>query len=71
MNSLNTTSFDVLSEMEDKENFSESVTSSKTNKKIKFFNLGKKSNWRQLLDKPIIKKIEEKFKNEMIELNYL
>ena len=40
-------------------------------KKIKFFNLGKKNNWKKLLDKTIVKNIEVTFKKEMIELDYL
>ena len=69
--SLTSTSFKNLSQMENKEGFHESATSSKTMKKIKFFNLGKKNNWKSLLDKEIAKKIENRFKNEMSELGYL
>ena len=69
--SLTSTSFKNLSQMENKEGFHESVTSSKTMRKIKFFNLGKKNNWKSLLDKKIVKKIESCFKNEMNELGYL
>ena len=57
--------------MEKNEGFQESVTSSITKKKIKFFNLGKKNNWETLLDKKLIRKIESCFKNEMNELGYL
>ena len=69
--SLTSTSFKNLSQMENKEGFHESATSSKTMKKIKFFNLGKKNNWKSLLNKKIVKKIESRFKNEMSELGYL
>ena len=68
---LTSTSFKNLSQMENKEGFHESATSSKTMKKIKFFNLGKKNNWKSLLDKKIVKKVERRFKNEMSELGYL
>ena len=57
--------------MEKNEGFQESATSSKTMKKIKFFNFGKKNNWKTLLDKKLIRKIESRFKNEMSELGYL
>ena len=70
-NSINSTNFEILSKMEDENNFPESSISSKNNKKIKFFNLGKNNDWKKLLDKSLSKKIEESFKNEMIELNYL
>ena len=68
---LTSTSFENLSHKENNEGFHESATSSKTMKKIKFFNLGKKNNWKSLLDKKIVKKIESRFKNEMSELGYL
>ena len=70
-NALTSTSFKNLSRMEKNEGFQESATSYKTMKKIKFFNLGKKNNWKALLDKKLIVKIESHFKNEMSELGYL
>ena len=70
-NALKTTNFDNLRRIEKKENFEETVISTKTNKKVKFFNLGKDNDWRRLLDKSTILKIEEKFKKEMNELNYI
>ena len=70
-NAITSTSFKSLSQMEKNEGFQESATSSKTMKKIKFFNLGKKNDWKMLLDKKLIKKIESRFKNEMRELGYL
>ncbi|SVC83791.1 uncharacterized protein METZ01_LOCUS336645, partial [marine metagenome] len=70
-NALKTTNFDNLRRIEKKENFEESVISTKTNKKVKFFNLGKDNDWRRLLDKSTILRIEEKFKKEMNELNYI
>jgi len=70
-NALKTTNFDNLRRIEKEENFEESITSTKTNKKVKFFNLGKDNDWRRLLDKSTILKIEEKFKKEMNELNYI
>ena len=42
-NAVNSTDFKSLSQMEKEEGFQESATSSKTIKKIKFFNLGKKT----------------------------
>ena len=70
-NALESTSFENLSRMEIREGFHESVTSSKTMKKIKFFNLGKKNNWKKLLEKDLIEKIETYCKNEMNDLGYL
>ena len=59
-NALKTTNFDNLRRIEKEENFEESIISTKTNKKVKFFNLGKDNDWRRLLDKSTILKIEEK-----------
>ncbi len=70
-NALKTTNFDNLRRIEKEENFEESITSTKTNKKVKFFNLGKDNDWRRLLDKSTILKVEKKFKKEMNELNYI
>ena len=69
--SIKSTSFKTLSEMEKKQGFIESSASPKTNKKVKFFNLGKENNWKKLLDNKTIQKINNAFKKEMIELNYL
>jgi hypothetical protein len=70
-NTIATTKFKKLSHMEDKKGFEESVFSQKTNEKLKFFNLGKKNDWKRLLDNKIIKKVEQNFGKEMKELNYL
>ena len=40
-------------------------------KKEPFFNKGKSNQWRNILDKKIISKIEEKFNREMQELKYI
>ena len=54
-----------------KKGFIESAISSKTKKNLKFFNLGKDNNWKKLLDYGTAKKIENIFKKEMKELDYL
>ncbi len=65
-NIIKTTSFDVLKRKEEKDGFIEAVS-----KKIKFFNLGPKNNWKNTIDEKLIHKIEKKFNKEMKELNYL
>ena len=70
-NVIKSTSFEKLSQMESKQGFYESVTSPQSKNKIKFFNLGKKNNWKKLLDVKMIKKIDSKFEKEMKELQYL
>ena len=69
--SLNSTSFEILSQIEKEQGFDEATVSYKTKQKVKFFNLGKKNDWKKLLDNETIKKIDNAFKNEMRELNYL
>ena len=43
----------------------------KTGKKIPFFNLGPKNDWRKILDPEIKKKIEGAFRKDMRELGYI
>lgn len=69
--SLLSTSFKSLKILEEKEGFNESIVSSKTKKKIKFFNLGEKNDWRKLLDKSTVLNIERRFEGTMRELKYL
>ena len=71
INTINSCSFNKLVEKEKKEGFFESVKSKKTNKKLKFFYLGKENNWKNLLDSDIEKKTREIFINEMKELKYI
>tara|TARA_B100000902_G_C27249379_1_gene884391 strand:- start:499 stop:1368 length:870 start_codon:yes stop_codon:yes gene_type:complete len=65
------TSFQNLRELEKKGLFLESVNSNKTEKKVSFFHLGPKNNYKELLNEKIIDKIEKKFQNTMKKLNYL
>ena len=58
-------------EMENNGLFPESVTDKKTGQKRKFFNLGPKSNWQEVLDQKISNDISNNFKKEMEELGYI
>ena len=60
------TDFNKLKNLERKSGFKENY-----NKKEPFFNKGKSNQWRNILDKKIISKIEEKFNREMQELKYI
>tara|TARA_Y100000590_G_scaffold466518_1_gene642196 strand:- start:1448 stop:2305 length:858 start_codon:yes stop_codon:yes gene_type:complete len=71
INTLDSTKFENLKQMEKKYGFKESVTSLNTKKKIDFFHLGKNNKWEKMLNKKFIKKIEKSFSKEMKELNYL
>ena len=64
LKSIMSCNFSNLSKMENDYGFEESVDS-------KFFRKGKKDSWKNELSSDLIKKIEEKFKDEMSELGYL
>ena len=70
-NAIESTSFERMKNLEKEVGFIESKINKKTGKKISFFNLGKKNDWKKLIDPTIKKKIENAFKEEMEELGYL
>ena len=68
---LNTTVFEKLKKKEVDSGFSESIPSQNNkNKKISFFNLGPKNDWRKILNKDTKEKLDNFFKNELEELSY-
>lgn len=69
-NIIKTTSFKYLQNFEEKGYFNENAFKT-INKKNKFFNLGPKNDWKNLLNKKVINEIENKFSYEMKELGYL
>ena len=69
-NTIENCSFEKLVQMEKNEGFREAIFSKKHNKNLKFFNLGAKNQWQNLLDNKIEKKIQKTFNLEMKELNY-
>ena len=70
-NVIETTDFERLKNLEKIKGFDEAKINFSTGKKIPFFNLGPKNDWRKILDSEIKKKIEEAFKKEMKELGYI
>ena len=68
---IESTDFQKMKTLEENKGFFEEKKNLKTGKKITFFNLGPKNDWKKLLNKEIIKKIETAFKKEMLELGYL
>ena len=70
-NVLETTDFSRMQKLEEEKGFDESMTDKRTGKKVKFFNLGKNTNWQSSLDPILQDKIQKAFEKEMIELNYL
>ena len=71
MNSIRSTNFSNLKNKELNEGFEESVYSSKTGKKINFFNLGFNNRWQKLLPNDIKNLLNKYYVNELNELNYL
>lgn len=71
LKTINSCAFDNLVSMEKKFGFQEGVYSKKDNKKINFFYLGKKNDWKNLLNPEIEKKIRIEFNKEMKELDYI
>ncbi len=70
-NVIDSTSFERMKALEKEVGFNESKIDKKTGKKINFFNLGKKNDWKKMIAPKIKEKIENTFKEEMEELGYL
>ena len=68
---IKTTEFESMKKKEENETFYEAVIDTNTGKRKNFFNLGPQNNWRKLLDKKNVDKIEISFEKEMVELGYL
>ena len=68
---IKTTEFESMKKKEENETFYEAVIDNNTGKRKNFFNLGPQNNWRKLLDKKNIDKIQINFEKEMVELGYL
>ena len=68
---IKTTEFESMKKKEENETFYEAVIDTNTGKRKNFFNLGPQNNWRKLLDKKNVDKIEISFEKEMLELGYL
>jgi len=68
---IQSTSFENLKKYEEKNGFSEAVPAKQDkSKKVSFFNLGPKNDWKKMIDDDLRKKIEHEFKIEMSELGY-
>jgi len=70
-NSIQSTTFSKLKNMEKKEGFIESVFSKKENKKIPFFHLGAENDWKKILDKSYQIKLNSQFNTSLKELRYI
>ena len=70
-NVLDSTEFGRVQKLESQTGFHESMIDKKTGERIKFFNLGEKTNWQSALEPNLQNKIEEAFEKEMKELRYI
>ncbi len=65
------TDFEKMKNIEKNEGFSESVLSKNDTKQIPFFHLGPKNDWKNIFDRNYQKKLNEIFKLNLKELNYI
>lgn len=70
MNSIKTTSFEKLKKLEEEKGFAESITSIITKKKIPFFHLGPKNNWKNYFNSNFQNKLNLTFKIDLEEIGY-
>ena len=69
-NSVKSTNFENMKNIEKNDGFFESILSKNENKKIPFFHLGPKNDWRSIFDKNYQEKLKSIFENNLNELNY-
>ena len=69
-NAVSSTSFENLKKMEETKGFSESIVSREHEKKIPFFHLGPKNKWQDNFDTRFIKKLNNVFEKNLVELDY-
>ena len=65
LKAIETTTFSNLQKKEENGEFQENVYSFKRDKKIKFFNLGKKNKWQEILPESVKIKMNKKFEKEL------
>ena len=70
-NSIQSTNFSVLKNMEKKHGFIEAVMDKKKSNKIPFFHLGAANNWQKILNQDYQNKLNSSFKVGMKELGYI
>ena len=70
-NSIQSTNFSVLKNMEKKHGFIEAVMDKKKSNKIPFFHLGADNNWQKILSQDYQNKLNASFKVGMKELGYI
>tara|TARA_Y100000591_G_scaffold239573_1_gene210193 strand:+ start:638 stop:1486 length:849 start_codon:yes stop_codon:yes gene_type:complete len=68
---LDNCKFSNLKKMEKENGFDESMINKKTGKKIVFFNLGEKNNYKEMLEENLINEINGVFGNELKKFKYI
>ena len=71
LNTIKSTKFSKMKKLEEKFGFKEAKINENTGETIPFFNLGPKNDWKKLLDYKTKIELENTFKKEMEELEYL
>ena len=69
-NCIKSCEFNKLKKMEEQKGFAEAVIKKNSSEKLKFFRMGKDNNYKNLLDKNLIEKINQKFSNQIQKFNY-
>ena len=69
-NSVKSTNFENMKNIEKNDGFFESILSKNENKKIPFFHLGPRNDYRSIFDKNYQEKLKSIFENNLNELNY-
>ena len=69
-NSIETTSFKKLQELENQGKFTENVYSIHDNRKVKFFNQGPDNDWKKNLSHELILKMNDYYKDDFKKFNY-
>jgi len=67
---VNSTLFDKLKNKEKESGFSEAVLSKEGKKKIPFFYLGPRNDWKKILDDDLKNKLNDVYKQNLLELSY-
>jgi hypothetical protein len=68
--SIESTNFEKLKKFEEDGSFTENRYKKDTKEKIKFFYLGKKNNWKTILNDEIKNKMNKIYKDDLIKLKY-
>ena len=69
-NAVSSTSFENLKKIEENQGFNEGIIARENKKKIPFFNLGPKNEWKKNFDSEFIDRLNNIFEKNLIELNY-